>query len=202
VDTPHLPERRDIPQTFGRVLVVDDEIELMRALCEALTRQGYEVSGFANGREALAALEARDVDILLTDLMMPEPDGLALLRAALKLDPHVVVILMIGQGTVPTAIEAMQSGAFDYVLKPFKLQALAPVLVRAMNVRRLRLENIELRDTLAVHELSQTIAYTLDTDAILNKVADVAAAQFQADEVSIMLLHGPSQLTNAFDDEQ
>src|SRR4030042_1765041 len=91
------------------------------------------------------------------------------------------------QGTVKTAVDAMKLGAFDYLLKPFKLQALLPVLSRAMNVRRLRLENLQLRQTVAIYELGQAISYTLDLNTILNKVVDGALQQCNADEASIML---------------
>jgi PAS domain S-box-containing protein len=173
--------------TLGSVFVVDDEVELMMALCEALTAQGYDATGFVSAPEALEALHAQNVDVLLCDLMMPDMDGIALLRAALDIDPHLVGLIMTGQGTIQTAVEAMQIGAFDYVLKPFKLQALLPVLARAQQVRRLRLENLQLRETVAIYELGQAIAYTLDTRAILDKVVDGAVQQVDADEASIML---------------
>ncbi|MBI3242556.1 MAG: PAS domain S-box protein [Chloroflexi bacterium] len=171
----------------GRLLIVDDEVELVMALCEILTRQGYEAVGLASGREALQALKEQEFDLLLADLMIPDLDGIALLRAGLETDPHLVGIIMTGQGTVPTAVEAMKIGAFDYLLKPFKFNAVLPVLARAMDVRRLRLENVQLRETATVYELIQTIAFTLDSGAILNKVAEVALRQCEADEVSIML---------------
>ncbi len=129
----------------GRLLVVDDEVELMDALRETLAGHGYETAGATSGEEGLRALAEGDVDILLSDLMMPGMGGIELLRRALEIDPNLVGIIMTGQGTIQTAVEAMKTGAFDYVLKPFKLQAMLPVLDRAMQVRRLRLENVRLR---------------------------------------------------------
>ncbi len=85
--------------------------------------------------------EIRNVDLLLSDLMMPEMDGIKLLQAALKQNPQLVGIIMTGEGTIATAVNAMKSGALDYILKPFKLSAILPVLERALAVRRLRLEN-------------------------------------------------------------
>ena len=76
--------------------------------------------------------------------MMPEMDGISLLQAALQKDPNLVGIIMTGEGTITTAVEAMKSGALDYILKPFKLKAILPVLDRALAVRRLRLENAAL----------------------------------------------------------
>ncbi|MCU1268079.1 MAG: Blue-light-activated protein [Acidobacteria bacterium] len=172
---------------MGAVLVVDDELELRTILCEALATQGFEVLGCPTGTQALAELEQKNFDILLTDLMMPEMDGIALLKSALEIDPHLVGIVMTGQGTIQTAVDAMQLGAFDYVLKPFRMQTLMPVLTRAMNTRRLHLENLQLRETLAIYGLSQTIAFTLDTQTVLSKLADAALQQSDADEVSILL---------------
>jgi DNA-binding NtrC family response regulator len=130
---------------LGRLLVVDDEVELQRALCDTLADEGYEVVGASNGQEGLRALEKHDFDVLLSDLMMPGMDGIQLLRKAIEMDPNLVGVIMTGQGSVPTAVEAMKVGAFDYLLKPFNLQTMRPILARAMDVRRLRMENVRLR---------------------------------------------------------
>jgi len=129
-------------------MIVDDEAPLMRALCETLRDQNYAITGFTSPNEALAALRKQEFDLLLTDLMMPEMDGITLLRAALQIDPGIVGIMMTGQGTISTAVEAMQTGALDYILKPFKLSAIVPVLARAVAVRKLREENAELEKRL------------------------------------------------------
>lgn len=172
---------------LGQVLVVDDEVELKNVLVQALTQQGYDVRGCTSGPEALGLLREHNFDVVLTDLMMPEMDGITLLKSALEIDPHLGVVMMTGHGTIQTAVDAMKFGAFDYVLKPFRLQGIAPVLARAMNARRLHLENVHLRETVAIHELSQTIAFTLDQQTVLNKLADASLQQTEANEVSILL---------------
>ena len=166
---------------------MDDEAELLKVLNTILTGQGYLVAGFTASLEALEVLREQDFDLLLTDLMMPGMDGLALLRAGLEIDPHLVGLVMTGQGTVPAAVEAMQLGAVDYVLKPFKISEILPVVSRAMEMRRLRLENVELSQTVAIYELTAMIAFTLDLNLVLDKTAEAALQQCQADEVSIML---------------
>ena len=171
----------------GKIIVVDDEPDLRSVLVKALSAQGFDVTGCSGGYEALAELRQKEFDLLLTDLMMPEMDGIALMEAALKVDPHLIGIMMTGQGTIQTAVDAMKVGAFDYVLKPFRLQAVMPVLTRAINTRRLRMENLQLRETVAIYSLCQTISFTLDPQTVLSKLADAALQQSDADEVSVLL---------------
>ena len=177
--------------SLGRLLIVDDEAKLMAVLRELLTKHGYDTVGFTSGKEALEGLKSQKFDLLLTDLMMPEMDGIALLRASLEIDPNLMAIMMTAQGTIETAVEAMKIGAFDYVLKPFQMSFLMPVLSRAMEVRRLKLGNAQLRETVSSYELGKAIASTLDLNKILKRVADAALQQCGADEVCVMLLMRP-----------
>src|SRR5439155_2966367 len=171
----------------GKIIVVDDEPELKNILVTALSGQGFEVTGCSSGEQALEELRQKEFDLLLTDLMMPEMDGIALLEEAARIDPHLIGIMMTGQGTIQTAVDAMKVGAFDYVLKPFRLQTVMPVLTRAINTRRLRMENLQLRETVAIYGLCQTISFTLDVQTVLSRLADAAVQQSDADEVSILL---------------
>lgn len=135
---------------LARLLIVDDESDLVTALCRVLAAQGYSTTGAATGQKALDALRAAGADdstrfdILITDLMMPLMDGIALLSAARDIDGDLVSIVMTGHGTIETAVDAMKAGALDYILKPFELSVALPVLSRALTVRRLRLENASL----------------------------------------------------------
>src|SRR3954466_5213724 len=138
-----------------RLLVIDDEKRLMVALCNTLRDEGFDVVGVSSGADALKNVIPGHFDVLLTDLMMPEMDGITLLRAALGLDPQLVGIVMTAHGTISTAVEAMKAGAMDYVLKPFALSTLLPVLERAMTVRRLRAKNAELEHR--VHERTEEL---------------------------------------------
>lgn len=126
------------------LLIVDDEEPQMRALTATLEASGYAVQGLTSSRQALDLLRKKRFDILLTDLQMPDLDGLGLLSAARELDAEQVVVVMTGHGTIDTAVGAMKAGALDYILKPFKLSAILPVLDRAMSVRKLRRENAAL----------------------------------------------------------
>jgi signal transduction histidine kinase len=130
----------------ARLFIVDDEVTQMRALCDTLEFEGYRTSGFSSAQQALAELRPGEVDLLLTDLMMPEMDGISLIDAARQIDPALGAIVMTGHGTIDTAVLAMRGGALDYILKPFKLNVILPVISRALDVQRLRRENTELRE--------------------------------------------------------
>ena len=135
-----------MPSTpLAKLLIVDDEAAQMKALCNTLENEGYATTGFTFAKDALSELRSQPFDLVLTDLMMPEMDGIALLRAAREIDSNVVGIVMTGHGAIDTAVEAMKAGALDYILKPFKLSGILPVLSRALGVRRLRMENEELQ---------------------------------------------------------
>ena len=176
--------------SLGRLLVVDDEVELSKALCETLAEQNYDVASVNSGKDGLRVLETGNFDLLLSDLMMPGMDGIQLLREALALDPQLVGIIMTGHGTVQTAVEAMKLGAFDYVLKPFKLQAMLPILSRAMEVRRLRLENVRLRQW--VERLSfESPRYTLiGSSPAMRRVVQLIEKVAPTD--ATVLVRGPS----------
>jgi two-component system sensor histidine kinase/response regulator len=135
---------------LARILIVDDEADLVTALCRILEAQGYSTTGAASAMQGLDALraamlvDATRFDVLITDLTMPNMNGVALLREALAIDADLVGIVMTGHGTIDTAVEAMKGGALDYILKPFNLSVAMPVLKRACAVRGLRLENAAL----------------------------------------------------------
>ncbi len=132
------------PGLSGRLLIVDDEVAHMRALCDTLTIEGYATTGFESASAAIKAMVEQSFDLLLTDLMMPERDGVELLREVQQIDPDIVGIVMTGHATIDTAVKAMQAGACDYIVKPFRMNQLLPVISRALESRRLRRLNKEL----------------------------------------------------------
>jgi two-component system sensor histidine kinase/response regulator len=133
----------------ARLLIVDDEAAQVEALCETLTAEGYSTTGFTLVTQALDALHARKFDIVLTDLTMPQMDGITFLRAVNRIDPDVAGIVMTGHGTIATAVEAMKAGALDYILKPFNLSVILSMLARTQAMQRLRRENTALLQRLA-----------------------------------------------------
>lgn len=166
----------------GRLLVVDDETESLTPLRALLSEWGYEAAGYTSGKDALDALKKQDFDLLLTDLIMPEMDGVELLKAALKIKPHLVGIIMTGEGTIQTAVEAMKVGAFDYILKPLEFKLLRPILSRAMQVRRLRESEEKYRD---ICEKAPDGIYSLGPDGTILEVNDtwLRMLGYERDEV-------------------
>ena len=133
-------------ETRGNLLIVDDETEQMRGLCDALALEGYATRGFIVAKDALAAVQPGEFDLLLTDLFMPDMDGLALSTAVRLRDPLIGVVLMTGDGTIDTAVHALKHVALDYISKPFELKAILPVIERTILVGRLRREVVELKE--------------------------------------------------------
>jgi len=127
------------------VLVADDEASLRHVLTLVLQGQGYEVRAVCNGEEALAELEARDYDAVISDVRMPKVDGLTVLRKALARQPDLTFVVMSAYGQPDAALAAVAAGAFDYVSKPFKPEEVVLVLKKAEERRRLVTENRRLR---------------------------------------------------------
>ena len=120
-----------------QVLVADDEPNLRRVLQAQLRRDGYDVIAVADGQAALDALEEHHVDVIITDLRMPELDGMQLLERVTVSHPDVPVIMITAHGTVDTAVQALKVGAFDYVTKPFDRTELKHVIEKATRTREL-----------------------------------------------------------------
>jgi two-component system, NtrC family, response regulator AtoC len=120
-----------------QILVVDDEPNLRRVLGAQLSRDGYEVHAVPDGKAALRILQEQYIDVLITDLRMPELDGLELMRRALALEPELPVVIITAHGTVDNAVEALKSGAFDYITKPFDQNEVRNVVRKALRTRAL-----------------------------------------------------------------
>ena len=134
------------------LLLVDDDAEFRTLAARRFHRVGYHVQEAANGQEALDLLERRRFDVAILDLRMPGMTGLELLEKLRGADPECEAIILTGEGTVETAVQAMKLGAFDYLTKPFSLAELEVQVQRAYERRRLSKENRQLR---AVLERSQ-----------------------------------------------
>lgn len=129
----------------GRILVVDDEANIRSALAKLLAKFGHSVESAGSAREALRLLQPGRYRIVLTDLKMPDMDGLGLLRQAKAVDRTVEVIVMTAYGTIETAVEAMREGAYDYIEKPINQERLPILIDRVLERQALAEENSRLR---------------------------------------------------------
>ena len=148
------PEPQPAPAV---ILVVDDEIELGRALSKLLTRNGYKVLTALNGEEGLAVLRQESVDLVLSDLQRPKMGGLDLLRAGRVISPQTEFVIITGHGTIETAVGAMKTGAYDFIEKPFSTTTTLKVVRKALEKQQLLAENQELRRKLDAAQGDDTI---------------------------------------------
>ncbi len=147
-----------------KILLVDDDPNVLRTLTRFLTGQGYAVAAAASGREALATLQAEEIPLAILDLMLPDASGLDLLAHVRENSPDTEVILFTGLGALDSAIQALRLGAYDYLIKTdLRLPELQSVVDRALERRRLALANRELLEDLsqAQEELAATRAREL-----------------------------------------
>ncbi len=154
-------KEKNMSQTIKTILAVDDEPHMLRLLEISLRQAGYKPLTASDGREALKIIRTQHVDCVVTDLHMPHMSGLQLLKAiragggedgqdknrqSMLADPDLPVIIVTAQGEVKTAIDAMKSGASDYILRPFDLEELELSIARALSFARLVVENQYLRE--------------------------------------------------------
>lgn len=132
--------------SLGSIVVVDDDPEMRSLVTDHLKRQGYQIKEFSGGAEALKYLSSNGLDavgteLIITDLRMPDIDGLDLLQHVKRLPQQFPVIIMTAFASVDTAIEGLRKGAFDYLTKPFKLNELTITVERALHFFRLKTQN-------------------------------------------------------------
>jgi two-component system response regulator AtoC len=147
----HKPSGKPAPVagTLRKVLVVDDEESLRHMLVVLLKRSGYDATAVASGEQALAELQQRAYDVVISDLRMPKLGGLELVEEIHRRGIQTTVIVMTAFGSVDVAIEAMKRGAYDYISKPFRPDEVVLVLKKAEERERLFRENAELKRALA-----------------------------------------------------
>jgi response regulator RpfG family c-di-GMP phosphodiesterase len=171
----------------ARVLVVDDEKVIREILSEFLTMEGYVVRSVEDGERALTELRLRPYDMVISDLKMPGLSGLELLETITDEQINVLTVIMTGFGTVETAIEAMKKGAYDYILKPFKVEEVVHIVQRGLERQRLQTENVRLREALTLYRVSEAIATTVDLGRVLDVILRAALDEVDADVASLHL---------------
>jgi len=179
-----LPIDHDDP---ARILVVDDEQVIREILADFLSMEGYSVRTAENGILALEELDRSHYDLVLSDLKMPQMGGLEFLGEVRERAPSIITIIMTGFGTVESAIDAMKQGAYDYILKPFKVEDVVLTVRRGLEKRKLQAENLRLKEAISLYKVSEAIAASLSLQQILRTVVDSTIHEVGADEVIILL---------------
>jgi DNA-binding NtrC family response regulator len=134
---------------MGSILIVEDKESMSKMLKQSLEAEGFESTIAPNGARAIDKLKDGDFDLVLTDLNLPEANGIEVLKASKERAPLRPVIVMTAFGSIETAVDAMKEGAFDFITKPFNVDHLVLLINRALENRRIVTENILLKDSLA-----------------------------------------------------
>jgi DNA-binding NtrC family response regulator len=158
-----------------RLLIVDDEPQLLELLSDFFAPVGADIRTASSGTEAIEMLERERFDVILTDLKMPGPDGLEVLRTAKKIQTDAEVVMMTGYATVDNAIEAMRAGAFHYLMKPFKGQEVVNLVLKAYAHRQLRRENQFLKSEFrGEHQVQALVGTTAPVQEMVTAVTRLA----------------------------
>jgi len=173
-----------------RVLIVDDEKFIRDILADFLGMEGYAVRTAEDGAAALTELRGTSYDIVISDLKMPRMGGIELLEQITTTAPNALTVIMTGFGTVETAIDAMKRGAYDYILKPFKVEEVIHVVQRGLEKQRLAAENIRLKEAVSLYKVSEAIQASLSLEQVLATVSDTALHELGAEWVSTWLDDG------------
>jgi DNA-binding NtrC family response regulator len=168
------------------VLIVDDEELLVKSCGQILSSEGYTVFTEGRGKNALDSVRRHRPDVVLTDLMLPDMDGLALLKEVKRIAPETLVVMITGFATVDSSVEAIRAGAYDYIPKPFTATQLRILIGRAAQQVRLVQDNAHLRDQLKKHYSFENIIGTSESIqkvfSVVSRVAPTEASVFISGE--------------------
>ncbi|MBN2553875.1 MAG: sigma-54-dependent Fis family transcriptional regulator [Spirochaetales bacterium] len=160
------------------ILVVDDEKNIREGLGKVLELDGYKVMLACDGREAIQKLERGDIDLVITDLRMPNLSGEEVLQKASGMSPNLPVIILTGHGTIENAVAAMKNGAYDYLTKPVNMDRLSLLVQRALSARELMLQHRALQEELQKrHQFSDIIGKSESMKKIFEVVQQVAPSR-------------------------
>lgn len=176
------------PRLMPRLLIVEDD-PVIRNFCRLLLQQQYTVETAEHGRAGLERLRREPFDLVLTDLQMPEMDGLELLHQLRKDGMDVDVIILTAHATVETARQTLKMGAADYLSKPFDADDLEHVVRTCLELRRMRQEKERLSDLVVMYQFSQLIAASLDTEAQIQHISEFLWQRFQPATLSISIIY-------------
>jgi putative two-component system response regulator len=175
-----------------RIVLVDDEELIRSAIAKFLRSKGYEVTTCDSGPAALDALERERHILMLADVRMPGMTGLALVPAALAIDPELAIMMLTAVNDAPTATEALAHGAMDYLMKPIELSDLAAAVERVLHKRELAIEQRKVERLIREEVATQTEELTRERELLNNVIVDVVRALVTAQEAKDAFLRGHS----------
>ncbi len=155
---------------MAKILVVDDNPDVLKLIADILESNDYEVKTVSNGASAIKELENNDYDMVLTDLMMPDVDGMQVLENAILKTPKTMCIILTGHGTIKSSVEAIKKGAFDYITKPVSPTELLIYVEKALKFKNLEEENIRLKKELKGKYHYKNI---VGTSKVIKKIYDL-----------------------------
>ncbi len=170
-----------------KILVVDDEVDVLDLCQRLLEREGYEVHTAGTGQAALELAQQQHFDLLLTDVKMPGITGLEAAQAIKEISPHIVCVTMTGYSSMGMAIEALRLGIDEFVIKPFSPDELINSISKALERVRLRRDNIRLQALIPLFELSKLFLSTLHETDILERVSRIAQHETHAGGALLLL---------------
>jgi K+-sensing histidine kinase KdpD/CheY-like chemotaxis protein len=192
-----------VTTTGDRIFIIDDEKRMCDSLSTLLESDGYSVRTFQRSTDAVEAIQHERVDLVITDIKMPEVSGLDILHTVKKIDDGIPVILMTGYASLDSALDAIAKGAYDYLLKPVEFTYLELAVRRALDKRRSELARLRLMEELklsnlilqrrvnelnALYEAGKSIGSTANLSELLRQIVTLAATVTEAQVGSIMLL--------------
>ncbi len=167
------------------VLVVDDEPSVLAVIQEMLEDEEYKLISAYSVAEARSILSRQNINIVLADIFLGDGSGAEIMEASGKIHPESLTIIMTGRPTIQNAIMMMKKGAYDYLAKPFSLEALKLALRRANEKIRLERENINLKEMMSFYKISEAMGSTIELDALLKLILDSTIKEFEADIASL-----------------
>jgi signal transduction histidine kinase/DNA-binding response OmpR family regulator len=176
-----------------RILIVDDEVDVLDLCRRILQAKGYNVKTAHNGYEAIDLARRESFDLLLTDIKMPGITGLQIAQAFKKSDPNVLCVTMTGYSTMDMVLEALKLGIDEFILKPFTPDELGAAVAKSLEKQQLRKENFRLRSLIPLFELNKTLLGAVEEQKVLRRLLEISRQETKADLAGVYTLERHNQ---------
>lgn len=168
------------------IVIIDDEVYICSIISEALANENYQVVTFSEPSDGLKYIEENQVDLVLTDLVMGDYNGVQVIETAINNHSDATVILMTAHPTVETAIEVLKKGAYDFLVKPFKLDVLKATIKRGLEHQQIKKDNVRLKEQVAFLQVAQAGVFEEDTTSFMKLVVNSCKKELGATGVAMV----------------